>query len=336
MISLFTPDKKVIEMGAQYLPITALSYAVTAVTFLYATAHRNTGNVKLPLFSTTIALLINVILNYLLIFGIWIFPEMGVRGAALATTIARFFDMFFILAVTYIRKTPIASRVQELFSYTRDFLKRYLNKSIPVFLTEGLWGFGTSLYFTIYGRISTDVVAAVNISKNIETFFLIFFWGCASATAAMLGKLIGESQEEKALRFAKKSILVGLFLGGILGVALFLVKGWILSFFKVSSSVIEISSLYLILTSAFMIFRGTSPIMTVGIMRAGGDTTRAFLYEVLPLWLVCLPLAAIVGLFLKLPLWVVFAVIFIYEILRFTPSFIRSMSGKWINNLVDS
>ena len=115
-----------------------------------------------------------------------------------------------------------------------------------------------------------------------------------------------------------------------------LVKDWVLSFFKVSDSVIRISNLYLILTAAFMVFRGTSPIMTVGILRAGGDTTRAFLYEVLPLWLVCLPLAYLAGLVFKLPLWVVFSVVVIYEILRFTPSLYRSLSGKWINNLVEN
>lgn len=337
ILSLFAPDETaVLNLGAQYLPIVACSYTVNGISFLYATAHRNTENAKLPLYSTTLALTINVILNYLLIFGIWIFPEMGVRGAALATTIARVFDIIFLLSITYIKKTPIASKIKELFNFSLKYLSKFIKTSLPVFLTEALWGFGTTLYFAIYGRISTDLVAAVNISKTIENFFLIFFWGFAAATAAMLGKLIGEHQEDKAQRFARKCIVLGLITGVVLGIALFFIKDPVLSLLKVSKNAIEISHLYLLFISIFMIFRGTSPIITVGILRSGGDTTRAFKYEVIPLWLVCLPLACLVGLVFKMPLWVLFAVISFYEILRFVPSLYRALSGKWVNNLVDN
>lgn len=283
ILKIFTEDTAVLQTGASYLRIVASSYVFSSIIMILGQSLRSTENVKLPLIATIISLAINVFLNAMLIFGYWIFPELGVVGAGLATSIARIIETFILIFAIYALRSPAAIKINSAFKFTKKFISRFIRTSSFVIITETLWGLGTTLFFAVYGRMSSEVVAAVNISKTAENLVLVFYWGFAGASAITVGKLIGQNLFDKARRYAYRFILTGLVAGIILGCILILISPAILSWYKVPESTKDIASLYLVMFSVFLFLRGSCAITTVGILRSGGDTIRAMLLDVLPL-----------------------------------------------------
>ena len=153
VISVFTNDKKVIEIGASYLRIVAWTYPLVGIGFAFNMQLRAIGKTKYSFYSSVIGLLINVVINYVLIFGHFGFPAMGVRGAAVATVIARIISTFYIIYIIYKLKLPIAGKINELFDLSMDFFVKVMKISLPVFIHEILWVLGASVYLMIFGRM---------------------------------------------------------------------------------------------------------------------------------------------------------------------------------------
>ncbi len=333
ILRFFTSDTGAIAEGARYLSIVSISYIPTAFTLLMNYALRSTENVRLPLVGTLIALGTNVILNYLLIFGIWIFPQMGSAGAAVGTLIARYLQFTIIIAVVYGKKLPVAFKIKQAFSLTKDLYRKFASTAGYVFLNDALFGLGSALFFLVFGKISIQAVAAANIAKTVENFVWIFFWSFTAAASVSIGKLIGAEDYKKAQSYSYKFIVVGMTAGLVLALALFLIRQPLMSLFKVSEETVGITEYYLMVFALFVAIKGVLKVLSSGVFRAGGDTKFAFLWDVVPLWAV-LAVAYIMGVVLRYDIKTIFIVIIGYDLLRIIPMWIRLKSGKWINNLV--
>lgn len=340
VLSLFTAQPDLLEEGAKYLRVVSISYVFSGITMILGVSLRSTENVLDPFLSTIASLCINVFLNYVLIYGKLGFPQMGIVGAGLATSIARIIETFILLVVIYYKKSPVAFKIKTAFSFTRDFIRRFIKTSSFVMITETLWGFGTTLFFAAYGRVAggieTEVVAAVNVSKTIENLVLVFYWGFAAASAVTVGKFIGQNMFDKARRYAYRFILTGLLAGLVLGLTLFFISPPIIAMFDdISQSARDYAQLYMVMFSAFLFLRGSCAITTVGVLRSGGDTVVAMLIDIVPLYLIVLPAMFIATLVFKAPPWVLFAIAMSYDLIRFIPSLVRILGNKWINNVVE-
>ena len=160
VISVFTNDSKVIRIGADYLRIVAWVYPLVGVGFAFNMQLRAIGKTKYSFYSSVIGLVINVAINYVLIFGHFGFPALGVRGAAIATVIARIISTFYIIYIIYKLKLPIAGKINELFDLSLEFFVKVMKISLPVFIHEILWILGSSVYVMIFGRMGTDFAVA--------------------------------------------------------------------------------------------------------------------------------------------------------------------------------
>ena len=207
VLGLFSEDPVVVDMGSTYLSIVALSFVLMAVSFTYASVLRSTGKARLPMYISAFALVMNTVLNYGLILGKLGLPALGVRGAAIATLIARLVEVLLILGVVYGRRLRLAAKPAELFDLSAVYVGRFLRTTIPVVLNESLWAVGVTLYIVIYARMGTDVVAAINIASTVERLAMVLFFGIANATAVMLGNLIGAGDLYRAYRHALRIIL---------------------------------------------------------------------------------------------------------------------------------
>ena len=339
ILSLFTSQQDLLTEGAKYLRVVSVSYVFSGVTMVLGQALRSTENVLVPFLSSAASLALNVFLNAVLIFGYLGFPRLGIIGAALATSISRIVEVIILLVVIYSKKSPAAFKIKDAFTFTKDFIFRFIKTSSFVMITETLWGFGTTLFFAAYGRVSggieTEVVAAVNVSKVIENLVLVFYWGFAGASAVTVGKLIGQSLFDKARRYAYRFILTGLIAGLVLGTILFFICTPILSMFNdISQTARDYARLYITMFSVFLFVRGLSAITTVGILRSGGDTVVAMLIDILPLYLIVLPAMFIAALVLKSSPFVLFLIAMGYDVLRLAPSLIRIFGNKWMKNII--
>lgn len=333
VIGIYSKDAAVVAVGTRYLSIAALSYIPYALSSVFIAVLRSTGKVKIPLFVSIIALGINTFLNYALIFGNFGFPQMDVRGAAIATVIARSIEAILILIIVYGKKFSIGGRIKQLFSFSFVFFKTLMSRISYVMMNEGIWAVGTTCYVIIYARMGTDITAAMNISMTFFNLLFIFTIGIGSAVAIMIGNSLGAERFEEAKIYAKKGIITAALTGVVVSLLMLLVRNNILAFYSVDPSVMAntktITNIILIMLPIncveFTIF--------IGILRAGGDTKFCTYVDIGALWLVGLPLALLGAFVFHFPLIIVYLLARLESITRVTLCFRRYLTYKWLKNV---
>lgn len=333
LIMIFNKDPKVIELGAQYIKIIALCFFVTSISSIYAFVLRSTEHVKFPMIASVTALLLNTFLNYLLIFGKFGFPELGVRGAAIATIIARGIEFGILLTFTYIRKYPIAAGLKDIFNYSKDMVKNYVKIWLPVMGQSMGWSLGYTMYSVIYGNISTESIAAYNIACSVERICLMLFTGLGSACSIMVGNRIGAGEEYKARDYSKNFLFLAFAFSIVIAIPLIMVRANVVNLYNLSDK----SSLYLyyllLVIACILLPRAMNITFHVGILKAGGDTFFSMIVDMGGIWLIGVPLAAVAAFIFKLPVYYVMAIAATEELVKMIVAYYRFFSNKWIHNL---
>jgi putative MATE family efflux protein len=332
-LSIYSRDPQVISLGSEYLKIFGMSFLFTAITFSYAIVLRSTGDVRTPMLVSMGALSLNTLLSYGLIFGNFGLPNLGVRGAAISITIARMIECIALVFLVYRRKTPAAASLQELLSFTRGFAGRVMRRVLPVALNEVLWSLGITTYNIIYARIGTEAIAAMNIAATIDGMAIVFFIGIGNACAILVGNVIGAGEEEKAYRYALRSLGLGVVGGVFIGLLLILMSGGLLELYKVSPIVIDYTRRVLTIIGLGLWLRVANLIMFVGIFRSGGDTRFAFFLDAGTIWIVGVPLAYLGAFIFQLPVYLVYLMVLTDELTKMVIGLFRLFSKKWIHNL---
>jgi len=333
ILKIFSTDKLVISIGSQYLKIIVFSYVITAITFSYSFTLRSIRQVKIPMIISIIALAINTILNYLLVYGYFGMPKLGTNGSAIATLIARTIEMILMITVVYSKKLIIAAKLSEMLDLSLDYIRNFFKITTPVILNESIWSLGVSMYAIAYARMGTEVIAATNISATIERITWVIFMGLGNACAVMIGNKIGEGSKDEAYLLAKRFIIICPALAILTGMIVFSTSGWVLSVYKVSPTVYNYSHNILIVFSIFLVAKVINYTSIIGIFRSGGDTRFCLILDTGGVWLIGVPLAFLGGLVLKLPIHLVYILIYIEEVIKLMFCIPRIISKKWINNL---
>lgn len=338
IIRLFNSDKEVVILGSKYLSIVIYSYIFTAITFNYAFASRCIGNPKLPMIVSAIALGTNTIFNYILIFGHLGFNPMGVEGAAIATLIARIVEVISLISIIYIKNGVLASKKEELLYFKKKFIKKMYRTIGAVVLNEACWGLGTVLYSAVYGRISTEALAAVQICNPITNLFMVITFGISNAAIVMVGNKVGANEVEEAKDFAKKFLKLGCGIGILLAGVLALLSPTILSFYSgdISYEILKSAERILYITSLILTIRTFNIILIVGVLRGGGDAKYGLFVEAFTMWCIGVPVSFLGAFVFKLNVEYVVALITLEEVAKFILGYIRIKRGKWVKVLVSS
>jgi putative MATE family efflux protein len=336
VLSLYSNDPAVIALGSDYLRIYGFTFLFYAITVSYSTVLRSIGDVRMPTLVTVLALALNTLLTYCLIFGKLGLPAMGVTGAAMAGVIARIVECLGLLVLSYIRRSPVAGALKELLSFNPAFIGRVMKPVLPVMLNEFLWAMGITTYFALYGHISTESVAAVNILSTIENFAFALMNGISLSTAVMVGHSIGSGKNDRAQADAGRSLVLSALTGLLLGGLAFLLGDWILGFYKVSPAVIQDTRILLIIFGSIVWLRAMNVTLVLGVMRAGGDTRYSLYLDGFLIWLVGVPLAALGVFVFHLPVYWVYLLAMTEEVTKWCLGMGRYFSRKWIHDLTHS
>ena len=346
VMSIFTPLEGTISEGAKYLVIIVFSYPLTAITMIYTSVLRSMNYVKLPVLITSIAILVNVFLNYGLIFGNMGFPELGVAGAALATLIARVVECGLLLIIVYSHKAgdgKLGDFVHLKYDKLKEkgqafinkaFLKRFLNTAAPVIANEFMWGLGVTMYSLVYGRMGNAATAAITITNTVEQVALVFFFGICHAAAVLLGNELGSDELEKAEEHAKNYMAVMFILSLVGAIIVFLIRNPVANMFDVSEEVLRYVKLCITVFEIYMPIRMLNALLIVAILRSGGDTKATLFMDITSVWLIGIPMAVLGGLILQLPIYIVYAMILIEELYKLILSYIRYKKKIWLRNIV--
>ena len=335
MMRIFTTSQASIEMGAAYLAVAALSYPCTAISNTYVAMLRAVNRVKAPVVISCVAILVNIVFNYTLIYGKFGAPALGVVGAAIATLIARVVEVILIILVVYLGKTPLACRLKELFGYSGEFLRQFFRTATPVICNEFVWGLGVTIYSMAYGRMGDDAVAAITIATTIQDIAVVLFQGLSAATAVILGNEMGAGKLKKAELYARY-IFILQFILTIFAALLIIALRWrIISLYQpgISDEVAMSVNRCLLMFALFTPAKMFNFVNIVGVLRSGGDTVMCLFIDTSGVWFIGIPLAFIGGLVLKQPIHIVYGMVMLEEVYKAAVGYWRYRQKKWLRNL---
>jgi putative MATE family efflux protein len=333
IIGVYSRDPAVIQAGGVYLGALAPAFIPYAVSFVFRSTLISTEHVKVPMAATMIALSMNAGLNYLFIFGAGPIPAMGVKGAAVATAIARFSEMCILTGVSYARRYAHAGPVRELMGFGLPHLGRFLRIAAPVIFNECIWSLGVNAQNLIFARTHTDAIAALNITSTVSQLTWVVFMGLGNGAGVLIGKKIGEGNEMAARNYALWITRFAPCLAAGTALLLFPLSRLLPFFFKVNDGVLAITSgMFIILVCSYP-FRAFNMSMVVGVCRAGGDTVFCAFFDLFFMWCFALPLAAAASFVFHAPIWAVYLCVVSEEPLKMLMGILRLRSGKWLHNV---
>ena len=333
LMRIFTPDAAVVELGASYLRIIAPSYVFSGIAFSFAMALRSVEKASIPLIATAVSMVLNTILNLLLIFGLAGFPALGVRGAAIATCIARGVELVVIIALIYGKKLPVAAGLRGYFGFDRQMVQRFIRTAGPVLLNEIAWSLGMVVYKVVFARMGTDVIAAANVTESIQGLFFVVLISSGNTAAIMIGKKIGEGDQEGARDYAGRFIVQSVMVGILMGLLMSASAPLLVRLLKLRPETIALVRLTLIALGTLIPIKAFNLHMIVGILRSGGDTTFSFITELIAVWGIGVPIAFAAGIVFRLSLPEVYLLVGLEEAFKLLITAWRFRSGKWLNDL---
>ncbi len=334
---MFTAEDAVIINGVRYLKWVSLSYLLLSLIYPLNYLLRGTQRVTVVMFSTASSVAANLLANYVFIFGKCGMPKMGVAGAALGTVVTRATELLIIIIYLEASENEILKKMSFLLKYTFRDMRLFLSKALPLAGNEFLWGVGTTLYFVIYGRMGTEVLAAMSIMSTLQTLEQTFVLSFSGASAVIIGSEIGAGDRKKVYqdcsRFHKLAVIVGL----VASITLLLLMKPILTVYGVEDTLTgKYLAQCMLVLCTFLIINTYNAMNVEGIFRSGGDVKFVLLMDMGGIWLIGLPLTYLLSQVFHQGIVVVYAAFIITELYKLPLGIWRYRSGKWLKELLIS
>jgi len=321
--------------GKQYLFIMLIGLIPFALSQIYSSTLRELGETKLPMIATVIAIITNLVFNYLLIFGKFGFPKLGVAGAAVATVLSRYVEALIIMIFTH-TKAKRFTFVKGVYASPKipvSLSKKIIRSGFPLLINEFLWSLSMAMLLQCYSVRGLHVVAASNIAGTAANLFNVAFISMGGALSIMLGQALGAGNNEKAKDMVWKLISLSVFLSIIMGSLLALLSKAFPLMYNTESDVRHIATYFLLILALIMPVNAFSHCCYF-IMRSGGRTIITFLFDSVIMWGVNIPIAFALSSHTNLNIVTVYLLVQSLDIIKCILGFILVKKGIWIRNIV--
>ena len=333
VISIFTNDPEIIAEGVAYLGIIKYTFLLFIITNVLMAALRCVETVKISFYISIVSLIVNVGINYVLIFGKLGAPAMGVAGAACATLIARCIELILVLGYVYGKKLALACGPRGMFGWSKSFVFRFVETSAPVIANEFMWGLGTTMYSLAYGRMGDDAVAAITIATTIQDIAVVLFQGLSAATAVILGHELGAGHIKQAEKYATQFFILQFLVTVTADILLVLGRWKIIGIYNITPQVAQDVNRCLLVFAVYMPAKMFNYVNVVGVLRSGGDTKMCLFLDTSGVWFLGVPLAFLGAFLWNLPIYGVYALVLTEEIYKAILGYLRYRQKKWLKNL---
>lgn len=331
LMSLFTNDQDVIRLGAGYIQIVGWSYLFYTATSITLCILRSVKIVKIATALSVVCLFVNVGLNYILIFGRCGMPKMGIRGAAIATLIARMIEFTVLMVYLYKRERTLhvweyfQSRIGKIWKKSKEssiyeggesLWVTFYTTSIPVIMNELLWAIGEAAVSMILGRMGTEVVSANAIYANISELSGVVVAGMYSAACVIIGNVVGAGNLEELKIYKKLFFRVSVVVGALGMVIMLICRGFVIDFYKVTDVTKMYAKQIMLIGSFVELCRSIQCMNSMGILRGAGAVKFAMFNDILFLWLFTIPAGCVAALVLHWPVATVYIVLKLDQLLK--------------------
>ena len=334
LLKIFTNAPEIIAEGIQYLSILKWTFVLYMLTNVMMAALRSVGIVNISFYTSLISLLVNIGINYVLIFGRFGMPELGIRGAAIGTLTARILELLIVVAYDsfFNKKLELAKSgrpTERQEGLSRDYLRVWL----PIMLTQVLWGVSVPMQTAILGHLSADAMAANSVATTFYQYLKVIVIAMSSVSGVMIGNAIGKGENEEIYAKARTMAVMDVCIGMILGVMLFLFRKPLLSFYHLSDTAMLLADHLIVVMSIVMVGMSYQMPVSFGIIQGAGDTKFTMIMNLVSTWLIVMPLSFAAAFWWKLPVEWVVLIIQSDQIFKGIPTFIRFRSYRWVKKL---
>lgn len=332
IIGLFTHEPGVIAEGTTYLRIVGFTYLFFSVSQVMIASMRSVETAKIGLYISIMALVVNVSLNYILIFGKLGFPALGVKGAAIATLISRVLEMLVGVIYVFALDRKLRFRFSDLLHTDRALLKDFLLYGLPVIGGQVVWAFNNLANTKIMGFYSAGVLAAVSITGMLHNLVYVWMTGLSSAVGIITGKTVGAGQYEKMKEYARTVQIIFLGVGVISGAVVLLFRDGFIGLYNATPEAMEYSRQFINVISVTIVGTCYQAACLFGLVKSGGDISFVFKNDTIFVFLVVIP-SALVCWYIGAPAWVVFAALKCDQILKCFVAVVKINRFNWMKNL---
>lgn len=335
VVRIFNSDEAVIVAGSEYLRVVCYSFIAVALTNILAAILRSVENVKLPMYVSAFTTVLNIFLDYSMIFGKFGFALMGIKGAALATVISAWSGVLILVLISLFQKNILIAGLKKFFVFSKEEFNNYIKKAAPVVFNEGMWGAGTFIFNIIFGNMGYEYFSAITILRSFENIAFIIFIGICSASSVMIGKSIGSGKIERGLVDAKRFSYIVPVLAVITSVIIVIFRNQLVSIFNMGSNIaestLETAAVLMIIYACAFPLRMFSYLQVVSVFRSAGDMVTGAKYDLISLWVLSVPATLIAVYVFKVPFVAAFAIMYIFEDIPKSIMCMRFyLSKKWI------
>lgn len=332
LMRIFTTDPQLIHYGVQYLQIVGLTYLLCGISQVYLCIMKNSGLASMSMLISSAAALLNIILNAVLIYGLFGAPRMEAGGAAAATAIARGVELLWVLA-----ELTKKGRIKIRFAYIRrpdqGLRKDFWHYTLPVLGNELVWGGGFTMYSVIMGHLGTDAVAANSIANIAKNLIASLAGGIGNGGSIMVGNELGAGRLETAKAYGRKLCHIAVVSGILSGIFLLLLSPLVLEITDLSPQAEEYLRWMLAMCAVYMVGKYVNGTTVAGIFCAGGDSRFGFLCDAVTLWCFTVPVGLLAAFVFKWPVLAVYFIVNSDEIVKLPAVYRHYRKYKWLKDL---
>jgi putative MATE family efflux protein len=333
IMRIYTTDQETKETAALYLMIVAAGYLPRAFSLLYATLLRCKSHASIPLYATAFNAVVDTVLSYVLIFGKFGFPKMGVAGAAIGTVVAQIVECVVII-ILYLRlRKKECWKMPFSIMMTKNRWIQYAGILVPILVCEFFWSLGENVYAVIYGHIGTKSCAAMTLISPMVILFMGLMGGVSQAAGILTGKRLGAKEYDIAYKEAKRMMRYGIVGSIVLSLSLILFGRYYVSIFQVKNEVHVVAYQLLVVFAILAPIKVQNMILGGGIIRSGGKTNYIMVIDLIGTWGFGVPLGLLSAFVLKLPITPVYLILSMEECVRLIITLCVFKRRKWMCRL---
>ncbi len=333
VMQILTTEDIVIEAGIKYLKWSIPCYLMIGIPTICNCILRNIGKVRISLYISIGAFVVNIFFNWIFIFGKLGMPRMEVAGAAIGTMIARAFETIAMFVYLFIIDKTISYRIKDLLTPCRDLAREFFKVTIPTVISDTLVGLGMTMCTAVGGRISVAFMSGNSITAVMQQLISIFSHSFSSASQIIIGNTLGEGRKKDVKQEGFTLLLISAVLGLFVGICIFAFTVPIVNGYKLSTEAHDVAIQLMYGQAIVAVVLLPSCELTKGILRGGGDTRFLMLAEVLFLWVLSIPLGYITGVILRWSPLAVFLFLRIDHLCKLIWCLLRFRTDKWIKKI---
>ena len=333
VLGLLSNETEIVNAAVDYTRIMSMTYIIFTITNVLIPLMRSVESVAIGFVTSILALVVNVGLNWLLIFGKCGFPELGAVGAAYATFASRVVELIATLIYVFVIDKKLKLKISDTFKCEKIYFSDFIKTGLPLVGSGSSWGVAMAVQTAIIGRLGAAAIGANAIASPIFQIVAVLYTSASSASSVIIGKTVGENDIPRVKRYAKKFQILFLVIGVVCCLCLLLMKNPILSIYDISEETRALASTFISILAFTVIGSSYEAPCLCGIVSGGGDTKFVLFNDIIFMWCMVLPMSALSAFVFKWPIAVTFFILKADQIAKCFVAVVKVNRFKWIRTL---